>query len=63
LDDVVAIAASAHERLDGTGYHRGTSALALDRAARILAAADVASALAQDRPHRPAYTRAEASWA
>ena len=34
------LAGSHHERLDGSGYHRGRSAPGLDRAARILAAAD-----------------------
>ena len=34
------LAGSHHERLDGSGYHRGTRGPALDQAARILAAAD-----------------------
>ena len=43
-----------HERLDGSGYHRGCGADDLTVAARILAAADVYEALTTDRPHRPA---------
>jgi HD-GYP domain-containing protein (c-di-GMP phosphodiesterase class II) len=50
-----AIAGLHHERLDGSGYHRGCRAAALPPAARILAAADVYHALTEDRPHRPAY--------
>jgi HD-GYP domain-containing protein (c-di-GMP phosphodiesterase class II) len=49
-----AIAALHHERLDGSGYHRGAAAASIPPAARILAAADVYHALTEDRPHRPA---------
>jgi HD-GYP domain-containing protein (c-di-GMP phosphodiesterase class II) len=42
-----------HERLDGSGYHRGTAAIGLAPAARILAAADVLHAMTEPRPHRP----------
>ena len=49
-----AIAALHHERLDGSGYHRGALATSLSAAARILAAADVYHALTEPRPHRPA---------
>ena len=48
------LAGSHHERLDGSGYHRGTSGTALDLQARILAAADCYSAMREARPHRPA---------
>ena len=48
------LAGSHHERLDGSGYHRGTSGTALDLPARILAAADCYSAMREARPHRPA---------
>jgi len=51
---VAPIAAAHHERLDGQGYHRGLPQTSLGRAARILAVADVAAALGEDRPHRPA---------
>jgi HD-GYP domain-containing protein (c-di-GMP phosphodiesterase class II) len=43
-----------HERLDGSGYHRGSRAAELDLPARLLAAADVYRALTEERPHRPA---------
>ena len=42
---------SHHERLDGSGYHRGTRAQ--DATEQILAAADVVAAVEADRPHRP----------
>ena len=48
------LAGSHHERLDGSGYHRGTKAPALDQAARILAAADCYTAMREARPYRPA---------
>jgi HD-GYP domain-containing protein (c-di-GMP phosphodiesterase class II) len=48
------IAALHHERLDGSGYHRGSRADLLSPAARILAAADVYHAMTETRPHRPA---------
>jgi HD-GYP domain-containing protein (c-di-GMP phosphodiesterase class II) len=43
-----------HERLDGSGYHRGCGATAIGYAARVLAAADALQAMTQRRPHRPA---------
>ena len=48
------LAGSHHERLDGSGYHRGTRGPALDQAARILAAADCYAAMREARPYRPA---------
>lgn len=50
------IAGLHHERLDGSGYHRGCRAVDQDRAARILAAADMYHALIEVRPHRPAHS-------
>ncbi len=51
-----ALASFHHERLDGSGYHRGVPASMLSPAARILAAADVYHAMIEPRPHRPART-------
>jgi HD-GYP domain-containing protein (c-di-GMP phosphodiesterase class II) len=48
------LAGSNHERLDGSGYHRGTRGPALDHAARVLAAADCYGAMREPRPYRPA---------
>jgi HD-GYP domain-containing protein (c-di-GMP phosphodiesterase class II) len=50
-----------HERLDGSGYHRGVGGPMLPRAARVLVAADVYQALGQERPFRPALPAAEAT--
>ena len=49
-----ALAALHHERLDGSGYHRGVPAALLAPPARILAAADAYQAMIEARPHRPA---------
>ncbi|MFI5307238.1 MAG: HD domain-containing phosphohydrolase [Polyangiales bacterium] len=49
------LAASDHERLDGSGYPRGAIPTNAGVAARILAAADMYQALVEPRPHRPAY--------
>jgi len=54
FEDVARIAGAHHERLDGSGYHRGLTATELDQPSRILAVADVAEALSADRPYRPA---------
>jgi HD-GYP domain-containing protein (c-di-GMP phosphodiesterase class II) len=48
------VATSHHERLDGSGYHRGTAAGVLPPAARLLAAADAYHAMTEPRPHREA---------
>lgn len=54
------LAGSHHERLDGSGYHHGLRGQALDKAARILAAADCYTAMREARPYRPAFEPAEA---
>jgi HD-GYP domain-containing protein (c-di-GMP phosphodiesterase class II) len=54
------LAGTHHERLDGSGYHRGLRAPALDQAARILAAADCYGAMRETRPYRPALEPAAA---
>ncbi len=48
------IAAAHHERLDGSGYHRGASGAELPLPARMLAAADAYHAMREPRPHRAA---------
>jgi putative nucleotidyltransferase with HDIG domain len=59
--DVALLAASDHERLDGSGYPRMSPVPNLGVPARILAAADVFAALVTPRPHRPAYGVDEAA--
>ena len=53
-------AGSHHERLDGSGYHRGATAAQLGVGARLLAAGDAYDAMTHDRPHRKALHAAEA---
>jgi HD-GYP domain-containing protein (c-di-GMP phosphodiesterase class II)/DNA-binding CsgD family transcriptional regulator len=49
-----ALAGAHHERLDGSGYHRGVKATQLTDAARLLAAADCYQGRTEARPHRAA---------
>ena len=55
------LAAGHHERADGSGYHRGVAGDQLDVSVRLLAAADAYHAMTEDRPHRPALSRADAA--
>ncbi len=48
------IAGAHHERLDGSGYHRGSKAAGIGVGARLLAVADAYDAMTHDRPYRPA---------
>nr|HYV43675.1 HD domain-containing phosphohydrolase [Myxococcaceae bacterium] len=61
LASVAKIAGAHHERLDGSGYHRGLREAALGRAARLLAAADALCAMLEPRPHRAAMERGAAA--
>ena len=54
LRGIVETAANHHEKLDGSGYHRGLTAIELSRPARILAVADIFEAMTADRPYREA---------
>jgi len=51
-----ALAALAHERLDGGGYHRRLPASGVPMGARVLAAADAYHAMTEARPYRAALT-------
>jgi HD-GYP domain-containing protein (c-di-GMP phosphodiesterase class II) len=55
------LAATHHERMDGSGYHRGIGGVLLSASARVLAAADAYHAMTQPRPHRAARSSAEAA--
>jgi len=61
LGRIGAVAAAAHERLDGSGYHRGLSASDLSVGCRILAAADCYRTSREERPHRPPRDAASAA--
>jgi HD-GYP domain-containing protein (c-di-GMP phosphodiesterase class II) len=61
LSRLGSLAGFHHERLDGSGYHRGVAATALTPAARILAAADVYQAMTELRPYRVARGADEAA--
>jgi HD-GYP domain-containing protein (c-di-GMP phosphodiesterase class II) len=50
-----------HERLDGSGYHRGAAGRDQPTPARVLAAADAFHAMTQDRPHRARLTAEQAA--
>ncbi len=54
------IAAAHHERLDGTGYPNGLTAVDLTEDMRILAVADIFDALTADRPYKGALPLAQA---
>ncbi len=55
------VATAHHERLDGSGYHRGADASGLTPAARLLAAVDAYHAMTEPRPHRLALPTAQAA--
>lgn len=52
--DLARIAATHHEKLDGTGYPRRLTAEHLPLETRIVTTADIFDALTADRPYRPA---------
>ena len=61
LASLASVACAHHERLDGSGYHRGVPAAGLPPLARLLAVADVDQALTEPRAHRPAHGVDEAA--
>ncbi len=54
LQRIGVLAATHHERMDGSGYHKGVAGAAIAAPARVLAAADAYHAMTQARPYRPA---------
>lgn len=59
FERITEIAAAHHEKLDGTGYHRGVQGEQLDLEMRILAVADIYDALTAARPYRSALPQEE----
>jgi HD-GYP domain-containing protein (c-di-GMP phosphodiesterase class II) len=54
LARLASIASAHHERIDGSGYHRGLSGPMVTMPARVLAAADAYRTMVEPRPHRAA---------
>lgn len=61
LAEVRSIAMAHHERIDGSGYHRGVGVASLPPASRLLAAADAFRSKVEPRPYRDALTPEEAT--
>ena len=61
LSTLVPIAGAHHERLDGSGYHRGSGGAEVTFPARLLAAADAYHAMTEPRPHRDAVSPEQAA--
>ena len=61
LSALAPIAGAHHERLDRSGYHRGSSGAELTFPARIVAAADAYHAMTEPRPHRDALSAEQAA--
>jgi|Deesub1362B_J571_1020462.scaffolds.fasta_scaffold08709_2 HD-GYP domain-containing protein (c-di-GMP phosphodiesterase class II) len=59
LDQIAEWAAFHHERLDGSGYPFHVSADKISTGSRIMAVADIFTALAEDRPYRKGMDRKE----
>lgn len=52
-DDVRAVAATHHERLDGSGYPKGISGSDIVMSSRITTVSDIYDGVVSSRPHRP----------
>jgi HD-GYP domain-containing protein (c-di-GMP phosphodiesterase class II) len=61
LSRLAPIAGAHHERLDGTGYHRGSRGDELSLPARLLGAADAYHAMTEPRSHRAAHSPDESA--
>ncbi|MGH7687322.1 MAG: HD domain-containing phosphohydrolase [Candidatus Dormibacteria bacterium] len=60
LAGLAAVAASHHERLDGSGYHRGVRGAEIPLLGRYIGAADVYHAVQEERPYRAAMSEKQA---
>lgn len=61
LARIGAVAALAHERTDGSGYHRGLTGPAIPMSGRVLAAACAFRAMIEPRAHRAAIAPSQAA--
>ena len=61
LSALAPVAGGHHERIDGSGYHRGAAGAELAPDARLLAAADAFHAMTEPRPYREALTPEQAA--
>jgi HD-GYP domain-containing protein (c-di-GMP phosphodiesterase class II)/DNA-binding CsgD family transcriptional regulator len=61
LTRLAKLAGEHHERCDGSGYHRGSTAAQLPMASRLLACADAYRRWIEDRPYRRALAPARAA--
>jgi HD-GYP domain-containing protein (c-di-GMP phosphodiesterase class II) len=61
LAELAPVAGAHHERLDGSGYHRGATGAELTLPARLLAAADAYHAMTEPRPYREAMSSEQAA--
>jgi HD-GYP domain-containing protein (c-di-GMP phosphodiesterase class II) len=61
LSTLVPMAGAHHERIDGSGYHRGAGGAELAFSARLVAAADAYHAMIEPRPHRAAVSPEQAA--
>lgn len=61
LKKLAEVASSHHERMDGSGYHRGNKAPSLSAATRLLATADMFRAMTEPRPHRSSLSPSQAA--
>jgi HD-GYP domain-containing protein (c-di-GMP phosphodiesterase class II)/DNA-binding CsgD family transcriptional regulator len=55
------VAGRHHERIDGSGYHRGLPAAALPLVSRLLGAAEAYQSMIEERSWRPGVARSEAA--
>ncbi|NUR15243.1 MAG: LuxR family transcriptional regulator, partial [Dermatophilaceae bacterium] len=60
LARIGAVASLAHERMDGSGHHRGLTGSAIPMTGRVLAAADAYRSLLEPREGRPALSSRQA---
>lgn len=61
LKPMAGCAGMHHERIDGSGYHRGSKRTEISHDARLLAAADAYQAMTQPRAFRPALSPGQAA--